>query len=96
MTWLAAEAFGGLDLLVTPTLAFVAPPAFEDDRELREAMIRFTYPFNALGWPALALPCGPAEDGVPASIQLAAPAGLDTRVLAAGARLERALTERAS
>jgi hypothetical protein len=24
----AAEAFEGLDLLVTPTLAFIAPPAF--------------------------------------------------------------------
>ena len=54
-------------------------------------MIRLTYPFNALGWPALALPCGPAEDGLPASVQLAAPLGEDARVLAAGALLERAL-----
>jgi aspartyl-tRNA(Asn)/glutamyl-tRNA(Gln) amidotransferase subunit A len=87
----AAEAIAGLDLLVTPTLAFVAPPAFSDDRDLREALIRFTYPFNALGWPALALPCGPAEHGLPASLQLAAPAGEDARVLAAGALLERRL-----
>jgi aspartyl-tRNA(Asn)/glutamyl-tRNA(Gln) amidotransferase subunit A len=87
----AAEAIAGLDLLVTPTLAFVAPPAFEDDREIREAMLRLTYPFNVLGWPALALPCGPAEQGLPASIQLVAPAGQDARVLAAGALVERAL-----
>jgi aspartyl-tRNA(Asn)/glutamyl-tRNA(Gln) amidotransferase subunit A len=86
-----AAAFAGLDLLVTPTLAFVAPPAFADDREMREAMIRFTYPFNALGWPALALPCGPAEHGLPASVQLVAPAGEDARVLAAAALVERAL-----
>jgi aspartyl-tRNA(Asn)/glutamyl-tRNA(Gln) amidotransferase subunit A len=92
----AAEAFDGLDLLVTPTLAFVAPPAFEDDRELRDRIIRFTYPFNALGWPALALPCGHAEDGLPASLQLVAPAGHDGVVLAAGALLERALEESAS
>lgn len=84
----AAEAIEGLDLLVTPTLAFVAPPAIRDDLGLRDAMIRFTYPFNALGWPALALPCGPAEDGLPASVQLVAPAGEDARVLAAGALLE--------
>jgi aspartyl-tRNA(Asn)/glutamyl-tRNA(Gln) amidotransferase subunit A len=86
----AAEAIQGLDLLVTPTLAFVAPPAVKDDLEIREAVIRFTYPFNALGWPALALPCGPAEHGLPASIQLVAPVGEDARVLAAGTLLERA------
>jgi aspartyl-tRNA(Asn)/glutamyl-tRNA(Gln) amidotransferase subunit A len=90
----AAEAMQGLDLLLTPTLPFVAPPAFSDDREMREPMIRFTYPFNALGWPALALPCGPAEDGLPASVQLAAPAGEDARVIAAGSLLERTLTAR--
>jgi aspartyl-tRNA(Asn)/glutamyl-tRNA(Gln) amidotransferase subunit A len=84
----AAEAIEGIDLLVTPTLAFVAPPALKDDLEIRDAVIRFTYPFNALGWPALALPCGPAEDGLPASVQLVAPAGEDARVLAAGGLLE--------
>jgi aspartyl-tRNA(Asn)/glutamyl-tRNA(Gln) amidotransferase subunit A len=87
----AAEAIAGFDLLLTPTLAFVAPPAVQDDLPIREAMIRFTFPFNALGWPALALPCGPAESGLPASVQLVGPAGEDARVLAAGSLLERAL-----
>ena len=87
----AAEAMAGLDLIVTPTLAFVAPPAFSDDREIRDSMLRFTYPFNMLGWPALALPCGSAEHGLPASVQLEGPAGEDARVLAAGALLERAI-----
>jgi aspartyl-tRNA(Asn)/glutamyl-tRNA(Gln) amidotransferase subunit A len=87
----AEEAIEGVDLLVTPTLAFVAPPAVRDDLELRDSFIRFTYPFNALGWPALALPCGLAEDGLPASVQLVAPAGEDARALAAGSLLERAL-----
>jgi aspartyl-tRNA(Asn)/glutamyl-tRNA(Gln) amidotransferase subunit A len=87
----AAEAIEGLDLLIAPTLAFVAPPAIRDDREIRGAVIRLTYPFNALGWPALAMPCGPAEHGLPASVQLVAPAGEDARVIAASARLEQAL-----
>jgi aspartyl-tRNA(Asn)/glutamyl-tRNA(Gln) amidotransferase subunit A len=90
----AAEAMEGIDLLVTPTLAFVAPPAVTDDLPIREAVIRFTFPFNALGWPALALPCGLAEDGLPASVQLVAPAGEDARVMAAGSLLERALAGR--
>jgi aspartyl-tRNA(Asn)/glutamyl-tRNA(Gln) amidotransferase subunit A len=87
----AAEAVEGIDLLLTPTLAFVAPPARQDDLAIREAVIRLTYPFNALGWPALALPCGPAEHGLPASVQLVAPTGEDARVLSAGALFERAL-----
>ena len=58
---------------------------------MREALIHFTYPFSALGWPALALPCGAAEDALPASVQIAAPAGEDALVLAAGRLLEHAL-----
>ena len=87
----AAAALEGLDLLVTPTLAFVAPK-IDLGRTQIDAMTRFTYPFNAIGWPALALPCGPAEDGLPASIQLTAPHGRDALVLAAGAALEAALS----
>jgi aspartyl-tRNA(Asn)/glutamyl-tRNA(Gln) amidotransferase subunit A len=90
----AAEAMEGVDLLVTPTLAFVAPPAVRDDLAIRDAMIRFTFPFNALGWPALALPCGAAENGLPASVQLVARDGEDARVIAAGRVLERALAAR--
>ncbi|HKI92463.1 MAG TPA: amidase, partial [Gaiellaceae bacterium] len=79
-----AEAFDGLDLLVTPTVEFVAPPAELEEREFRARGIRLTYPLDSLGWPALALPCGVAEEGLPASVQLAAPTGDDARVLAAG------------
>jgi aspartyl-tRNA(Asn)/glutamyl-tRNA(Gln) amidotransferase subunit A len=79
-----AEALDGLDLVVTPTVPFVAPPADVDELEIRAGAISLTYPFSSLGWPALALPCGPAEDGLPASVQLTAPAGADARVLAAG------------
>ncbi len=87
----AAEALENLDLLLTPTLPFVAPK-LDLTRAETDVMTRFTYPFNALGWPALALPCGPAEDGLPASIQLVARPGEDNRVLAAGAALEAALS----
>ena len=87
----AERALGGADLLLTPTLALVAPPAEVDELTIRERMIQFTIPFNALGWPALALPCGPAEDGLPASVQLVGRAGDDALVLAVGEALEAAL-----
>ena len=85
------EAVAGLDLLVTPTVPFVAPPADVDELEIRTGGLSLTYPFSSLGWPALALPCGAAEDGLPASVQLAAPGGADARVLAAGRLLESQL-----
>ncbi|HJQ73299.1 MAG TPA: amidase [Gaiellaceae bacterium] len=83
-----AEAVAGVDLLVTPTVPLVAPPADADELALRLPATDLTYPFSSLGWPALALPCGPAEDGLPASVQLAARAGADARVLAAARLLE--------
>jgi Asp-tRNA(Asn)/Glu-tRNA(Gln) amidotransferase A subunit family amidase len=85
------ELLDRLDLLVAPTIEFVAPPADADELELRSRGIRLTYPFDVLGWPALALPCGEAEDGLPASVQLVGRRGDDARVLAAGALLEAAL-----
>jgi aspartyl-tRNA(Asn)/glutamyl-tRNA(Gln) amidotransferase subunit A len=81
-----------LDLVVTPTIPMVAPPLGIGDLALRERMIELTFPWNAIGAPALALPCGPAEDGLPASIQLIGKPGDDALVLAAGRLLERALS----
>jgi len=82
-----AELLEPFDLLLTPTMAFVAPPDDVDEREIRRRGIQFTYPFDSLGWPALAVPCGTAEDGLPASVQIVAAHGADARVLAAGALL---------
>jgi aspartyl-tRNA(Asn)/glutamyl-tRNA(Gln) amidotransferase subunit A len=79
-----AELLDPFDLLVTPTVGFVAPPDDLDEREIRRGTIRLTYPFDLLGRPALALPCGAAEDGLPASVQLVGACGADGLVLAAG------------
>jgi aspartyl-tRNA(Asn)/glutamyl-tRNA(Gln) amidotransferase subunit A len=86
------ELMDGLDLLLTPTLSLVAPPTGIGDLKLRERVIRNTLPVNALGWPALALPCGAAEDGLPASVQLVGRPGADALVLAAAAELETRLS----
>jgi aspartyl-tRNA(Asn)/glutamyl-tRNA(Gln) amidotransferase subunit A len=90
----AEAALDGLDLLIAPTLAFVAPLVGASEPgslRARRSMVRFTFPFNALGWPALALPCGGAEDGLPASVQVVGRPGSDALVLAAGRLLEAAL-----
>ena len=83
------EATQDVDLLLTPTVPFVAPPADADESAFRLRGISLTYPFDCTGWPALALPCGPAEEGLPASLQLVGKPGQDALVLAAGASLVR-------
>jgi Asp-tRNA(Asn)/Glu-tRNA(Gln) amidotransferase A subunit family amidase len=69
------EALAGIDLLVTPSVPFVAPPADVDELTIRGPGTAFTFPFSALGWPALALP---------PYVQLVARPGRDALVLAAG------------
>jgi len=96
---LVEETLAGIDLVLTPTLPVVAPAigaGGTGDLEVRETLISRTFPFNALGWPALALPCGAAEDGLPASIQLAGRPGSDSLVLAAGRLLEAELSAQRS
>jgi aspartyl-tRNA(Asn)/glutamyl-tRNA(Gln) amidotransferase subunit A len=86
-----ASLMEDVDLVVTPTIPTVAPPLGIGDLALRERMIELTLPWNTVGAPALALPCGIAEDGLPASIQLVGKPGDDAAVLAAGRLLEREL-----
>ena len=87
----AERALGDHRLLLAPTLAFVAPPVNLDEVAARASFVQFTYVFNALGWPALALPAGPAENGLPASVQLVGRPGDDAFVLGAGLALEAEL-----
>jgi Asp-tRNA(Asn)/Glu-tRNA(Gln) amidotransferase A subunit family amidase len=80
----AEEALDGFDLLLAPTLSVPPPAADVVEVEVRAALTRFTFPFNALGWPALALPV----EGD--SVQIVGRAGDDALVLAAGLALEAA------
>jgi aspartyl-tRNA(Asn)/glutamyl-tRNA(Gln) amidotransferase subunit A len=96
----ALAVFEYVDLLAVPTLPCVAPLLGTKSLqaqgrlfETRELLTRNTRPFNNLGWPVLALPCGIAENGLPASVSLVGPLGADELVLAAGAELERRLKD---
>ena len=90
--------FGRLRLLVSPTLAV---PAFHHpehgrpgpERVAGEAVNPFlgwllTYHFNLTGQPAISVPCGFTEDGLPVGMQIAGRPGADEDVLRAAAAFE--------
>ena len=89
-----AAVMDSVDLLLTPTLMSVAPAAGLGDLALRDTLIRLTLPWSTVGAPALALPCGQAEDGLPASLQLVGRPGDDALVLAGGRAIEARVAPR--
>jgi len=85
-----AGVMDGLDLLLTPTLATVAPPSGLGDLQLRDSLLRFTLPWNTVGAPALALPCGFSPAGLPLSLQIAGRPFDEALVLRAGHAYQQA------
>jgi aspartyl-tRNA(Asn)/glutamyl-tRNA(Gln) amidotransferase subunit A len=63
----AAGAIEGLDALILPATAIVAP-TISAGNEVREPLARFTRPFNTTGQPVVCIP-GPAS-GLPVGIQV--------------------------
>lgn len=83
------ELYRGYDLFLTanssaaPRLDTHDPPSFWKQPNL-------TSPFNCTGGPALAVPCGFTQTGLPLSMQIAGRPFDDARVLAAGHAFEQA------
>jgi len=87
-----------LDCVMTPATPMTAPGIGETSVEfgsftedVRTAATRLVRPFNVLGWPALALPCGFSSAGLPIGLQLVGPPQQEDTLLQAGAALEDAL-----
>jgi aspartyl-tRNA(Asn)/glutamyl-tRNA(Gln) amidotransferase subunit A len=88
-----------LDALATPTLPATAVPA--DDLVVRYpdggeepvtlAYTRLTQPFNATGQPALSMPCGMDELGLPVGLQLVAKPFGEAGLCRIGSALEGAI-----
>jgi len=97
-----AKEFGKVweraDLLLTPATPTTAPRIGELNIEIggvaedvRLASTRLVRPFNVLGWPALAMPCGKSRAGLPIGLQLVTSANNEDALLAAGEALEDVL-----
>lgn len=75
---------GRFDLMSTPSQPDVAPALGG------MGSVKFTSPFNALGWPALSVPFGAGEGGLPLATQLVGAPWREDLVLRAGRALEEA------
>lgn len=79
----AEEIFKAVDLLSTPSMPAPAPLLGIP------SPTTLTMPFNLLGWPALTVPVGQTETGLPLGLQLSGRPWDDATVLRAGLALER-------
>ena len=62
-----------VDLVLTPTAVATAPPIEGAEMIATTAKLtRFTYPWSLAHMPAVSLPCGFAENGMPVGVQLGA------------------------
>ena len=90
-------AFKSVDLIATPTVSAPAPLQGADrmkvgsvSTNVREALLRNTRIFNASRLPTIAMPIGFSADGLPLSMQIAAPAFQDALTLRVGHAYQQA------
>jgi len=86
-------AFAGFDVLVSPTSPTTAFPigAKVDDPLAMYLNDVFTIPANLSGTPAISIPSGLDEKGLPVGLQLTAPVLEESRLLRAANALEQAI-----
>jgi aspartyl-tRNA(Asn)/glutamyl-tRNA(Gln) amidotransferase subunit A len=88
--------FGDVDVLVTPTMPMPAPAIAElkaNSEALRPAelrLLRNTRPFNVWGLPAISVPCGFTQSGLPIGMQIAGPHWREDLVLRVARGYEQA------
>lgn len=82
------RCFEDVDVIATPTLAFEVPTPERSkemmhDQTLGDVFLRFTFPFNASGSPAISMLCGFDGKGLPIGLQLIGPRLSEDRLLRA-------------
>ncbi|MBL75504.1 MAG: Asp-tRNA(Asn)/Glu-tRNA(Gln) amidotransferase GatCAB subunit A [Chloroflexi bacterium] len=99
--WEVNEVFKKVDILLTPTNSTPAYNLTEREVQLKNDLVdvesangqsrvttRLTVPFNALGLPAISIPCGFASNGMPIGMQLIGRHAEDEKVINAAANFE--------
>lgn len=86
---LLQEQMAGLDALAMPTWGSGAP-RYQGNGGIPPRETNFTAPWNGAGFPALALPMGFDEDGLPLSLQLVGSPNTDHRLLELGIFFQKA------
>lgn len=96
------DTLSAVDAIVTPTMRITAPsmsathvPIGQQTVPLHSAVTGLTLPFNLTGLPAITLPCGSGEGGLPVGLQLVAGRQQDWALLAVAARVEALLADSA-
>jgi aspartyl-tRNA(Asn)/glutamyl-tRNA(Gln) amidotransferase subunit A len=84
------DALEHVDVLLTPSTGTTAPPAESEMIETTRRLVRLTYGWSLAGLPALSIPCGFSDSGLPVGLQLAAAPLAEATVLRAGAFYQHA------
>lgn len=81
--------FEDYDLLILPTTPSTAPLIEGTDAiDQARKLTRFTAPFNLVGLPAMSIPCGFSQAGLPLGLQIVGPEWGEEKVLRAGRAFE--------
>ena len=88
--------FDAVDVLALPTMGRL-PPSLEEfpasgiiPQESAGALLSFTAPFALTGHPAISVPCGFSEGGLPIGLQLVGPHGSEALLLKVAGAYEKA------
>jgi aspartyl-tRNA(Asn)/glutamyl-tRNA(Gln) amidotransferase subunit A len=91
----AAQVFGAADAIILPVMAIRVPRALETDPAADEfspatlyALSRFTRFVNMLGFPAIAVPVGFDDRGLPVALQIVGRPRTDLALLALGQAIQ--------
>lgn len=81
------EAFREYDVVLSPVAAAPAIPHGTSFAQVKK--FSYTMPYNLTGWPALSVPVGKTETGLPVGIQIATKPWCDHVALAIGMQFEK-------